>query len=769
MGIADYGITYTGSSYSYTTPSFLGVVNISYLQTYNSSQLTYNMTFQLNVNMYFYNHNTLYVYWIQDVAFLDTSTRVIYFLDNIWNLSASSASMYNSSVLGNGTVAPSGSSHFYYSFANATLPGQGVTLNSSTTFYLKTNTFMNSKGFPEVDFLYNDGHGWVTYDNAQFIFATSLSQVPYFLVDGNIYEPNGYSFYNAELIMGGPGNGSQTEDLSSRVGLILEYYNGHNFQAVSNAFNFGSDTAEGIFNALSDGMYFLKSGQPFAYVTNGSGSLGMIFYSSELASLAITTNISVGDLYIGGVNVTRFFGGIVNVTVYPGQYSISVYDEAMGKFEQLGNVSLLAGQHVNITHNVYRVEFTESGLPSGAAWYVNITGLQSSGPIAGSTYVVDLQNGSYIYTISSSNKNYYPGKTGGTIYVNGGAPVQSIIFIQKTYSVLFTESGLPAGDGWYINLTNGISSGRIADPSYGFNLSNGTYSYSVGTNDKIYSARGGTFVVNGENYSKSITFVEVTYNITFVETGLPAGANWHVYLSTGLSLSSSRDSISVNLVNGSYSYSVGTYQGFSSSPQTGTLIVSGPSHSAVLITFTQVTYLVTFSETGLPSGMSWYLNFSNGSSYKISSASTSFELPNGTYSYVISNISGFSVEPSSGSVIISGNQATVSVAFTSLKGFLEGTMKTPGASISINGTVYPVTNGRFNISLNPGTYVVHVSAPGYSTYVTNVSISSERITSLPIQQLNKPQSSLSIITLAAVIIFIVAILVLLRMRGRIKK
>ncbi|EQD81209.1 hypothetical protein B1A_00071, partial [mine drainage metagenome] len=41
-----------------------------------------------------------------------------------------------------------------------------------------------------------------------FLFATNIKGKPVFEVNGNNYEPTGYTFYNAELISGGTGGGT---------------------------------------------------------------------------------------------------------------------------------------------------------------------------------------------------------------------------------------------------------------------------------------------------------------------------------------------------------------------------------------------------------------------------------------------------------------------------------------------------------------------------------------------------------------------------------
>ncbi|MCL6002420.1 MAG: thermopsin [Candidatus Thermoplasmatota archaeon] len=170
MGIADYGIGQNGVPYAYQTSSFQGLVTVNSLQSVTSTTHSTEITFQLNVNMYFFVNQYTYVYWVQDVAALNTSNGNIIFIDNIWNVSSYEASMYNSTVLGNGTIGLSGN-QYYYDFASTNLPGNNVSINQGTTFDMETGTFINSQGFHEVDFLYNDGYGWITYDNARLIYA----------------------------------------------------------------------------------------------------------------------------------------------------------------------------------------------------------------------------------------------------------------------------------------------------------------------------------------------------------------------------------------------------------------------------------------------------------------------------------------------------------------------------------------------------------------------------------------------------------------------
>ncbi|MCL4412505.1 MAG: thermopsin [Candidatus Thermoplasmatota archaeon] len=670
MGIADYGIGQNGVPYSYETSSFQGAVTVNSLQSVTSTTHSTEMTFQLNVNMYFFvNQYTFYVYWIQDVAALNTSNGNIIFIDNIWNVSSYGASMYNSTVLGNGTVGLSGSQYFYYDFANANLPGNNVTISQGTTFFMETDTFVNSQGFPEVDFLYNDGYGWVTYDNARLIFTTSLYTTPYFLVDGNVYQPNGVTFYDAELIMGGPGGGSQTELLTSDINLELKYWNGNNFQTIQNAFNFGSDTAEGVFNAVSAG-YFDAGGGLFANVASGSGSLRPLWYSSSLADLNIYSNIENGTLILGGTSTTDFTGGYANISIYPGTYSIEIYNDAAGQLTSLGNRTFSAGAKYSIGAYVYEVEFHEIGLPLGSVWYVNVTGQSSSGPISGSTYFIALANSSYTYSIADANKNYYLPSATGSLTVAGIAITETLRFLEKTYPVTFIEQGLPSGQSWYVNLTNGESFGPITATSFAANLSNNSYSYYIATNDKIYKSPGGSFSVSGTSVYQAVTFIEVEYVVTFSESGLPSGTAWGISFN-GSTLTSTNGTITIREPNGSYQYQVQIVNGYNSSPNAGMVTVSGNSASDS-ITWSLAIYAIAVDQSGIPNGTKWSVTLTgtafNGQSVNITLNSTSngvrFDVPNGTYTYSIHLPSGYSAKSSSqlmGSATVSGSLAKLSI------------------------------------------------------------------------------------------------------------
>ena len=349
MGIADFGINQSGA-YQYTTSSFEGIVSINSLSTSANDPNDPNpndplMGIQLNVNLQFTMNNKQYVYWIQDCAQLDTSSKKIRFLDNIWNSTQASVNMNPSGVSGNGQVtAYNGGQTYYYDWANS---GNQINLQYPATITLSV-TCGPSSGGPTVSFAYNYGHGLVTYDTVKLLTSYPITSFSGFIVNGNNYTPCG-NFYDSELILGGPYGGIKTQLLESDVQLQLEYWNGYNYQMITNAYDFGSDTAEGISNTLSQAYYYQNTGQLFAWIQSGSGSLSDLYYQSQIGIIDVSYSVLSDTLDITNASIpnatpwqTPLTDGIAMITIAPGYYNLQLYHNGV-LYNQL-NCTVTAGQ-----------------------------------------------------------------------------------------------------------------------------------------------------------------------------------------------------------------------------------------------------------------------------------------------------------------------------------------------------------------------------------------------------------------------------------------
>ncbi|MGD0979309.1 MAG: thermopsin family protease [Candidatus Bathyarchaeia archaeon] len=350
MGIADFGICPSGP-YEYATNDSVGIATIKTLSTNSSSDIS-GMTIQFNVNFAFNTSLGQYVYMIQDVAFINSS-GMIDFGDNVWNSSAPSANVSASSISGNGqTMTPQKNTFYYYDCmqrAYPPLPGNNILLTYPATIIFNVTSRVSSSGEPTISLAYDDGYGLVTYDTVTFTKTNGLASLTGFEVNGFNLDPGG-GYYDSELILGGPGGGLNVADVQSDVQLQLEYWNGHNYEMVPNAYNFGSDTSEGIDNVLSGFSHYPENGTIFAEILPGAGQLGELYDESQIGIINITSPLDSGTLYVtdaSNPNATAwqipFVDGDVTVTLYPGSYDLGLYNQYGQLFDQR-NFTVSGGQ-----------------------------------------------------------------------------------------------------------------------------------------------------------------------------------------------------------------------------------------------------------------------------------------------------------------------------------------------------------------------------------------------------------------------------------------
>ena len=199
-----------------------------------------------------------------------------------------------------------------------------------------------------------------------------------------------------------------------------------------------------------------------------------------------------------------------------------------------GNTS--SGSFVKLFNNTapykakYNFSVFETGL-SNVRWYLNVTnktGLVSKLSGTGSTLSVNLINGSYNYTIASSNKIYKSSIYHGYFRIDGSSYAVREVFSTITYNVTFQEIGLPLHTAWYVNLSNGFRSGTITTSTYSFSLTNGSMKYTIsGTSGYSTNNTSDNITVNGYNLSIFVKFSKPPSpppSITTIEIYLMIGA-----------------------------------------------------------------------------------------------------------------------------------------------------------------------------------------------------------------------------------------------------
>ncbi|MCL5874362.1 MAG: hypothetical protein M1161_03360 [Candidatus Thermoplasmatota archaeon] len=440
-----------------------------------------------------------------------------------------------------------------------------------------------------------------------------------------------------------------------------------------------------------------------------------------------------------------------------------------------------------VTYSV-NFEVAGPGLPSGDAWFVNVTGLPSSGPLTNRSYTLDLPNGAYSFTVNTATRSYisappYPNST-GSFSVNGSGVNESLSFLYAPYTVTFMESGLPSTSLWAVTL-NGARTNSTSNEIVFFEP-NGTYNYSIGLEPGFAPINAsGTVTVNGKSLMVNVSFVEVLYNVTFMETGLPAGSNWSVGMENRV-LSSKTDSITFEVPNGTYSFTAFTVNSYEAYPTNGNLTVNGSSVSEQIkySAFGKFNYLL-FNETGLPNGTRWSVIVSFGNTLHNETMAISdnitaeYVIPNrgtnSTYWFRVTAVFGYAATPSEGNVTTNGMaNYTVNIAFSRVD-YLSGTISPKDASLFIDGQLITTTNGTYNVTLKIGqTYQTEVTSLGYETSYGNVTVTNGTpiVTaySISLVKVSKPVSLELVVIISVIIVAIIAAAVVAMVtRNRVKR
>lgn len=424
--------------------------------------------------------------------------------------------------------------------------------------------------------------------------------------------------------------------------------------------------------------------------------------SSVLQAINTTTNKIVENISIGASLNSMILdssNGILYGSQHSGQSLIAVSPESaseIGTFstgkdpnymafgnntgtlyltnDQSSSLSVITIPGKNQLSHDYGVTFSESGLPEGGGWQATLQSTQGTVTAYSSTSTLSFvePNGTYAVSISSSNSTYntlYP----SSLTIDGAATTAYISFYNHVYSVTFSETGLPTGSRWYLNITGENSLSAYSGFPITLDMPNGTYEYTVATNLNGYTANSNTnsFTVNGAPISQSFTFSKIKYQISFVDYYLPAGIEWYVNITDPNG--SSQDlqgsgSLIANEPDGTYSFTVSTAnKTYSPQYSSSTFSVSGSSLTET-IKFYTVKFNITFKESGLPTdrGLVWYIKITsqntNTGSVPVTLSTYSDGLANGTYTYSIVAPSGYTAN--GGNFTVNGSSENITVTFT---------------------------------------------------------------------------------------------------------
>jgi len=610
----------------------------------------------------------------------------------------------------------------------------------------------------------------------KFAFADPVNGQVYVEGSGAIYALNGVTNQLITSVSWGGGSGGE-EDLA------VDTSNGNLFAANGSTvqvLNASTDTFTGsitvgsgatalAFDAANGYVYVANSGSSDVSVIDGATNVvvktipvgpadvalsvdpvnGNIYVANAAANnssvISGTTNTVVanvalgaspsgfridaatGDVFVGEPNMSRI--GVIegagspkllqNVSVGIGLEG-AVIDPATGALVTINELSGTLS-FFNAGGPVYPVTFTESGLPSGTPWRVDLDGVVNGS--TGGALTFRLPNGTFGFSVTSSDYAAVPPI--GTVTISGTAASQSVTFgVRPLYPVTFSESGLRAGTSWSVTL-EGVSS-STSGSTIVVEEPNGTYYFtSIGAPRYEVVPSNGSVVVRGA--APPVVTVRFTpeYVLTFQQSGLPIGDEWEVQISStsfsygayGLSQNST---VVFDVLNGTYSWDVYFFlQGFLPSPSSGSVTVGG-TNVTVRITFVP-SYTVTFDASGLPIGSEWSATLA-GSSQATSGPSLNFSEPNGSYAFTV-EASGYAATPSSGNVTVAGAPVVQTVDFVIARGFYSITFGEHGSGSSgvyWEVQLYIEANHSYQYDVSTGRSIVFAEPNGtynYSVYV----------------------------------------------------
>ena len=310
------------------------------------------------------------------------------------------------------------------------------------------------------------------------------------------------------------------------------------------------------------------------------------------------------------------------------------------------------------------VEFSEIGLPVGSSWSVSAAGAVQSTAHPIISFAEPVGSGRYSVV---SELGYQAANQSGMFAVPS-TPVTPLAlafaFLPPTYPVQFTEQGLPSGASWSVIVNASAPVVGTAESPVTVFEPNGTYPFVVrsATTDYRPIVNASGFVVVAGGASVSVTFRAVTFAIAFTESGLPTGQSWSVTIGTA-STHGAVPTMVVNETNGTYTFRVGEIAGYTASPSEGPVTVAG-ANVPEAIAFSVTVYDVSFSETGLPSGTSWSVSL-DGIPQSGTGTITFLRIANGSYSYAVGAVAGYSASPQRGNLSVNGHPATETIAFSS--------------------------------------------------------------------------------------------------------
>ncbi|MCI4366050.1 MAG: right-handed parallel beta-helix repeat-containing protein, partial [Thermoplasmata archaeon] len=472
--------------------------------------------------------------------------------------------------------------------------------------------------------------------------------------------------------------------------------------------NLSFDTNGGVFEG--DANIVVTAGTAFAD-TNG------LVFSDTLNGYAYTNNITgaangiVAEQSPGiDLETNAFFNdgnGIVILTCQ-GPYVVdnSITDSVDGLVLEVSGEAIVRS---NSIHHPTGAGLVTQQLSQSFVYQNNI-----SNAATGFVLIQDVGMQLYLNSFFADTTAFVVSQgSGNTVYWNAFIADGPMSYdpSSPSNSTLF-DSGYPAGGNYWSNWT---TPDAAHGPGQNLAGSDGIVDHPLNI-----TATGTV----ADHYPLTHILTQAGRTFQFHATGLTGGPLWGIHLLGGLypySVNTSGSSITYQsgyAANSSYSYTVYAPSGWIATPSSGAFLFDGTAQN-ITIAFSPVTYGVTFSESGLPTGTSWNVTV-GGVSHGGSASSWVVPLANGTYNFTVGSSAGYTVTPRMGTFTVASAGTTVSVTFTPVVyavTFTESGLPT-GTSWSVvaGGATKTASSPSISFSLANGSYPFSVTnVTGYTT------------------------------------------------------
>jgi hypothetical protein len=455
------------------------------------------------------------------------------------------------------------------------------------------------------------------------------------------------------------------------------------------------------FNSLWGSAGFIETGLPSPISSGGGVDWGITLngvFKSTIGTTISFERLLPGTYHYTVSNISGFYASPPS-----GNFTIS-------NQSQSGKSSF--GATIVFTPIIQSVSFIESGLPSNTEWGITLNGtfIESTNSVIS----FHLMPGTYNYSIQDPSA-YMSNISTGRLLVE-----YSYISVSLKFNASSNPSSLPS--------THSISIETNNFPVYAYSYNNNEFSFTVvwaiEINNLIFSSYSSSMViqlanglynirfftsmpgytinqtpashnitVNNESQTVELYAIEqIGYTVTINAENFPLFSYnydgnsfqftvvWAVEIN-GIIYFSYSTSQTITLYNGSYAFGLAlNWPGFYilEYPNMPTMLVQG---RPITVTLTAYPFNQgSFTESGLSSGTSWSVTF-NGSKQSSTTSTITFTEPNGTYSYTVSSVAGYTVSPSSGSIVVSGSNISKTITYTTVSSSQTPLSGTPNIEI----------------------------------------------------------------------------------------